>query len=51
MADSGRRLGAAVARPKGAGNHPGLVVIHVVFGDQPEMRAVCQKFPTAATWR
>jgi carboxymethylenebutenolidase len=44
VADGGRRLNAAVARPEGAGEHPGVVVIHEVFGEQPEMRAVCQKF-------
>ena len=44
MADSGRRLSAAVARPEAGGVHPGVVVIHEVFGDQPEMRAVCQMF-------
>ena len=40
----GRRLNAAVARPNVAGMRPGVVVIHEVFGDQPEMRAVCQMF-------
>jgi carboxymethylenebutenolidase len=44
VADSGRRLSAAVARPEAGGVHPGVVVIHEVFGDQPEMRAVCQEF-------
>ena len=38
------RLRGAVARPAGAGRHPGVVVIHEVFGDQPEMRAVCEDF-------
>jgi carboxymethylenebutenolidase len=37
-------LNAAVARPERAGPHPGVVVIHEVFGDQPEMRAVCEEF-------
>ena len=44
VAASGRRLNGAVARPGGAGLHPGIVVIHEVFGDQPEMRAVCDDF-------
>jgi carboxymethylenebutenolidase len=35
------RLKGAAARPDGAGPHPGVVVIHEVFGDQPEMRGVC----------
>jgi carboxymethylenebutenolidase len=39
-----RRLKGALARPEGAGPHPGVVVIHEVFGDQPEMRAVCEDF-------
>jgi len=43
-APSGRRLKGALARPEGAGPHPGVVVIHEVFGDQPEMRAVCDDF-------
>jgi len=42
--ERGRRLAAAVAWPEAAGVHPGVVVIHEVFGDQPEMRAVCEKF-------
>jgi carboxymethylenebutenolidase len=40
----GRRLTAAVARPEATGTHPGVVVIHEVFGDQPEMRGVCEQF-------
>jgi len=44
VAEGGRRLNATVARPEAAGKYPGVVVIHEVFGDQPEMRAVCQKF-------
>lgn len=44
MAGGGRRLNAAVARPEVAGKHPGVVVIHEVFGDQPEMREVCEEF-------
>lgn len=44
VVDGGRRLNAAVARPERAGPHPGVVVIHEVFGDQPEMRAVCEEF-------
>lgn len=44
VAPAGRRLSGAVARPEGAGQHPGVVVIHEVFGDQPEMRAVCDDF-------
>jgi len=44
VASAGRRLRGAVARPEGAGQHPGIVVIHEVFGDQPEMRAVCDDF-------
>ena len=44
MSGGGRRLNAAVARPEAAGKYPGVVVIHEVFGDQPEMRAVCQAF-------
>jgi carboxymethylenebutenolidase len=43
-AGGGRRLNAVVARPDVGGKHPGVVVIHEVFGDQPEMRAVCQRF-------
>jgi carboxymethylenebutenolidase len=44
VVDGGRRFNAAVARPERAGPHPGVVVIHEVFGDQPEMRAVCEEF-------
>jgi carboxymethylenebutenolidase len=44
VAEGGRRLNAAVARPVAAGKRPGVVVIHEVIGDQPEMRAVCRKF-------
>jgi len=44
VALGGRRRKGALARPEGAGPHPGVVVIHEVFGDQPEMRAVCEDF-------
>jgi len=40
----GGTLRAAVAVPETAGPHPGVVVIHEVFGDQPEMREVCDEF-------
>jgi len=40
----GGRLKGAVARPLGSGTNPGVVVVHEVFGDQPEMRAVCDEF-------
>lgn len=40
----GGRLKGAVARPEPDGLHPGVVVLHEVFGDQPEMRAVCDRF-------
>ena len=40
----GGRLHGAVARPGADGSRPGVVVIHEVFGDQPEMRAVCDRF-------
>ena len=43
-ARGGRRLRSAVVRPEVVGPHPGVVVIHEVFGDQPEMRAVCDDF-------
>jgi carboxymethylenebutenolidase len=45
--NGGRRLKAVVERPDSAGPHPGVVVIHEVFGDQPEMRAVCKRFAAA----
>lgn len=40
----GGRLKGAVARPLSSGTSPGVVVVHEVFGDQPEMRAVCDEF-------
>jgi carboxymethylenebutenolidase len=40
----GGRLTGAVARPGADGSRSGVVVIHEVFGDQPEMRAVCDRF-------
>jgi carboxymethylenebutenolidase len=40
----GGRLKGALARPQRDGPHPGVVVIHEAFGDQPEMRAVCDDF-------
>jgi carboxymethylenebutenolidase len=41
----GGRLTGALARPKdGGGPHPGVMVVHEVFGDQPEMRGVCDQF-------
>ncbi len=40
----GGELSGAVAAPEAPGRHPGIVVIHEVFGDQPEMRAVCDEF-------
>jgi carboxymethylenebutenolidase len=43
-APDGKRLKGAVARPDGGGPHPGVVVIHEIFGDQPEIRAVCDDF-------
>ena len=44
VSGGGRRLKAAVARPDARGEHPGVVVIHEVFGDQPEMRGMCEEF-------
>ena len=41
---SGGPLRAVVARPAPSGPRPGVVVIHEVFGDQPEIRAVCDEF-------
>jgi carboxymethylenebutenolidase len=41
---AGATLKGAVARPRTVGPHPGVVVIHEAFGDQPEIRAVCEKF-------
>ena len=41
---SGRSLKGAIARPTSSGPRPGVVVIHEVFGDQPEIRAVCDEF-------
>jgi carboxymethylenebutenolidase len=40
----GGRLKAAVARPESDGPHPGVVVLHEAFGDQPEIRAACDRF-------
>jgi carboxymethylenebutenolidase len=37
-------VAAVVAASEGPGVHPGVVVIHEVFGDQPEMREVCEEF-------
>ena len=37
-------LRGAAAVPEAPGPHPGVVVIHEVFGDQPEMREVCDEF-------
>ncbi len=34
----------AGAIPETPGTHPGVVVIHEVFGDRPEMREVCDEF-------
>jgi carboxymethylenebutenolidase len=42
----GGSLKAVVARPASAGPRPGVIVIHEVFGDQPEIRAVCEEFAT-----
>jgi carboxymethylenebutenolidase len=41
---SGRAMAAVAAAPEGLGLHPGVLVIHEVFGDQPEMREVCEEF-------
>ena len=42
---SGRVIDAVTAAPATAPSvHPGVVVIHEVFGDQPEMREVCEEF-------
>jgi dienelactone hydrolase len=46
-----RRLRAAIARSVGSGPRPGVVVIHEVFGDQPEMRECAASSPGTATWR
>jgi carboxymethylenebutenolidase len=40
----GRHLEGAVTRPEPEGPHPGVVVVHEAFGDQPEIRAVCDRF-------
>jgi carboxymethylenebutenolidase len=40
----GGHLRGAVARPDRQGPRPGVVVLHEVLGDQPEMRAVCDVF-------
>ena len=40
----GGRLKGAVARPESDGPHPGAVVLHEAFGDQPEIRAACDRF-------
>jgi carboxymethylenebutenolidase len=37
-------LKGAAAAPEAPGPHAGVVVIHEVFGDQPEMREVCDEF-------
>jgi len=37
-------LKGAVSRPAGAGVFPGVVVVHEAFGDQPEIREVCDRF-------
>jgi carboxymethylenebutenolidase len=39
----GGRLKGALARPRADRPCPGVVVIHEVFGDQPEMRTVCDE--------
>ncbi len=41
---SGGVVAAVTAAATGPGVHPGVVVIHEVFGDQPEMREVCEEF-------
>src|SRR5271165_6073694 len=41
---SGGVVAAIAAAATGPGVHPGVVVIHEVFGDQPEMREVCEEF-------
>ena len=40
----GGHLKGAVARPGTDGPHPGVVIVHEAFGDQPEIRAVCDRF-------
>jgi carboxymethylenebutenolidase len=40
----GGSLRGVLARPAAAGPRPGVVVIHEAFGDQPEIRAVCDEF-------
>jgi carboxymethylenebutenolidase len=40
----GGTLRGAGAIPETPGPYPGVVVIHEVFGDQPEMRRVCDEF-------
>ncbi len=37
-------MSGAAAIPETQGLHPGVVVIHEAFGDQPEMREVCDEF-------
>lgn len=37
-------MAAVTATPEGLGLHPGVLVIHEAFGDQPEMREVCEEF-------
>jgi carboxymethylenebutenolidase len=43
---SGGQLKGVAARPVAVGRRAGVVVIHEVFGDQPEIRAVCDEFAT-----
>ena len=40
----GEGLRGALSRPSGDGVFPGVVVIHEAFGDQPEIREVCDRF-------
>ncbi len=42
----GASMKAVLARPAPSKPRPGVVVIHEVFGDQPEIRAVCEEFAT-----
>jgi carboxymethylenebutenolidase len=37
-------LDGVVSRPQGNDTSPGVVVLHEIFGDQPEMRDVCDRF-------
>jgi len=43
---SGGSMKAVLARPAPSGPRPGVVVIHEVFGEQPEIRVVCDEFAT-----